>query len=78
MSLTFKVDGRNHILLIEFTYNNSYQAIIGVDPYEASYGRHCRSPMCWVEPEDSLMIGPELMRQITEEVTLTRDRILAV
>ena len=62
MSLTFKVDGRNHILLIEFTYNNSYQAIIGVAPYEASYGRPCRSPIYWVEQEDILMLGPELMR----------------
>ncbi|KAK9100492.1 hypothetical protein Scep_023922 [Stephania cephalantha] len=38
--------------LCEFAYNNSYQASIGMPPFEALYGRPCRSPACWVEPED--------------------------
>jgi len=35
--------------LVEFTYNNSYQASIGMAPYEALYGRKCRTPICWDE-----------------------------
>ena len=62
MSLTFKVNGRNHIPLIEFAYDNSYQVIIGVAPYEASYGKPCRSPIYWEVQEDILMLGPELIR----------------
>ena len=31
--------------LVEFTYNNSYQAGIQMAPYEALYGRPCKSPL---------------------------------
>ena len=34
-----------HLPLVEFTYNNSYQVTIGMPPYEALYGRKCRSPL---------------------------------
>ena len=40
-----------HLSLAEFTYNNSYQASIGMAPYDALYGRPCRSPLCWAEPD---------------------------
>ena len=36
-----------HLPLIEFLYNNSYHASIKMTPYEALYGRKCRSPLCW-------------------------------
>ena len=32
--------------LVEFTYNNSYHSSIGMAPYEALYGRRCRTPLC--------------------------------
>ena len=35
-----------YIPLMEFAYNNSYQFSIGMTPYEALYGRRCRTPMC--------------------------------
>ncbi|XP_050935184.1 uncharacterized protein LOC127143925 [Cucumis melo] len=35
--------------LMEFTYNNSYQATIRMTSFEALYGRCCRSPVCWGE-----------------------------
>ena len=36
-----------YILLIEFSYNNSYQSSIGMTPYKALYGWRCRTPVCW-------------------------------
>ncbi|GJX16329.1 putative reverse transcriptase domain-containing protein [Tanacetum coccineum] len=39
----------NHLPLVEFSYNNSYHASIKVAPFEALYGRKCRSPVCWAE-----------------------------
>ena len=36
-----------HLPLVEFAYKNSYQASIQMAPYEALYGRPCRSPICW-------------------------------
>ncbi|GJT01341.1 putative reverse transcriptase domain-containing protein [Tanacetum coccineum] len=39
----------NHLPLVEFSYNNSYHASIKAAPFEALYGRKCRSPVCWNE-----------------------------
>nr|GFA52488.1 putative reverse transcriptase domain-containing protein [Tanacetum cinerariifolium] len=38
-----------HLPLVEFSYNNSYHASIKVAPFEALYGRKCRSPVCWAQ-----------------------------
>jgi len=43
----FKGSWNDHLHLVEFSYNNNYQASIQMAPYEALYGRKCRSPMCW-------------------------------
>jgi len=45
--------------LVEFTYNNSYQASIGMAPFEAFYGRKCRTPLCWFQDGESVLIGLE-------------------
>jgi len=63
--------------LVEFTYNNSYQASIGMAPYEALYGRRCRTPLCWYQHGESILVGPELLQQTTEKVQLVRDRLRA-
>nr|GFC64440.1 reverse transcriptase domain-containing protein [Tanacetum cinerariifolium] len=39
----------NHLPLVEFSYNNNYHASIKAAPFEALYGRKCRSPICWTE-----------------------------
>ncbi|GKD00584.1 putative reverse transcriptase domain-containing protein [Tanacetum coccineum] len=39
----------NHLPLVEFSYNNSYHASIKAAPFEALYGRKCRSLVCWAE-----------------------------
>ncbi|GKB32228.1 putative reverse transcriptase domain-containing protein [Tanacetum coccineum] len=38
-----------HLPLVEFSYNNSYHASIKAAPFEALYGRKCRSLVCWAE-----------------------------
>ena len=45
--LEFKDNWVKHLSLVEFAYNNSYQASIGMDPYKALYGRKCRTSICW-------------------------------
>ena len=37
----------DHLPFVEFAYNNSYHSSIEMAPYEALYGRKCRSPLCW-------------------------------
>ena len=62
--------------LVEFAYNNSYQASIRIAPYEAFYGRPCRSPLCWTEEGESSIIGPDLIRDTSEKVSLIRQHLL--
>ena len=60
----------------EFAYNNSYQASIQMAPYEALYGRPCRSPLCWTEVGESSIIGPNLITDTSEKVSLIRQHLL--
>ena len=43
--IDFHGSWEEHIPLIEFAYNNNYQSTIGMAPYEALYGRPCRTPI---------------------------------
>ena len=75
--LDFQGSWMEHFPLIEFKYNNSFQSSIGMAPYEALYGRPCRSPMCWTESGKATLIGPELVQETTEKLRVIRDRLLA-
>ncbi|KAK8701276.1 hypothetical protein V6N13_019666 [Hibiscus sabdariffa] len=61
--------------LAEFAYNNSYHASIRMAPYEALYGRKCRTPICWTELYDRRTLGPELIRESEETIRLIRNRL---
>ena len=50
-----------HIPLFEFLYNNSFQSSFGMAPYEALYGRKCRTPLCLTELSEKKVIGPYLI-----------------
>ncbi|GJS11547.1 putative reverse transcriptase domain-containing protein [Tanacetum coccineum] len=63
-----------HLPLVEFSYNNSYHASIKAAPFEALYGRKCRSPVCWSEVGDSQLTGPELIRETTEKIIQIKNR----
>ncbi|GJW90860.1 putative reverse transcriptase domain-containing protein [Tanacetum coccineum] len=58
-----------HLPLVEFSYNNSYHASIKAAPFEALYGRKCRSPVCWSEVGDSQLTGPEMIQRQTENIS---------
>ncbi|GJX39046.1 putative reverse transcriptase domain-containing protein [Tanacetum coccineum] len=65
-----------HLPLVEFYYNKSYHASIKAAPFEALYGRKCRSPICWNEVGDSQLTGPELVRETTEKMVQIKNRLL--
>jgi len=46
-------------------------------PYEAFYGRKCRTPLCWYQDGEAVLVGPELLEQITKKVRMVRDRMQA-
>ncbi|GKC05994.1 putative reverse transcriptase domain-containing protein [Tanacetum coccineum] len=66
-----------HLPLIEFSYNNSYHASIKAAPFEALYGRKCRSPVCWAEVGDVQLTGPEIIHETTEKIMQIRQRLQA-
>ena len=73
--LDFKGNWSNHLSLVEFAYNNSYQASIGMAPYEALYGRPCRSLTCRLEAGESSLFGPEIVRKTTKKIQPIRERL---
>ena len=50
------------LTLAEFSYNNSYQESIRMAPFEALYGKKCRTPLNWVEVGDRGYFGPDFIR----------------
>ncbi|GJS21783.1 reverse transcriptase domain-containing protein [Tanacetum coccineum] len=66
-----------NLSLVEFSYNNSYHASIKATPFEALYGRKCRSPVCWAEVGDVQLTGPEIIHETTEKIVQIRQRLQA-
>nr|GEW03209.1 reverse transcriptase domain-containing protein [Tanacetum cinerariifolium]GEW46963.1 reverse transcriptase domain-containing protein [Tanacetum cinerariifolium] len=66
-----------HLPLCEFSYNNGYHASIKATPYEALYGRKCRSPMCWAEVGEAQLTDPKLIQETTKKIVLIQQRIQA-
>ena len=73
--LDFSGDWDEHLALIEFAYNNSFHSSIQMAPFEALYGRTCRSPICWDEVGEKQLIGPEIVQRTTDKMQLIRQRL---
>ena len=59
----------------EFSYNNSYQASLGMAPFEALYGRKCRTPLNWSETSERQIVGPDVINEAEEKVRIIRDNL---
>ncbi|GJT75710.1 putative reverse transcriptase domain-containing protein [Tanacetum coccineum] len=66
-----------HLPLVEFSYNNSYHTSIKAAPFEALYGRKCRSLVCWVEVEYNQLTGPKIIHETTKKIIQIKRRIQA-
>lgn len=73
--LEFQGTWDEYLPLAEFAYNNSYQASIQMAPYEALYGRKCRSPPCWDEIGERKIIGPDLIQETEQKIQIIRERL---
>jgi hypothetical protein len=52
----------------EFSYNNSYQESIEMAPFEALYGRRCRTPLNWSKPGERYFFRPDMVKETEEKV----------
>jgi hypothetical protein len=59
----------------EFSYNNSYQASLKMSPFEALYGKKCRTPLYWDQTGERQFFGPELIQEAGEQVRIIRENL---
>ncbi|TYJ96450.1 retrotransposon protein, putative, Ty3-gypsy sub-class [Cucumis melo var. makuwa] len=74
-ALEFSGSWDSHLHLMEFAYNNSFQATIGMASFEALYGKCCRSPIYWDEVGEQRLMGPELVQSTNEGIQKIRSRM---
>ncbi|XP_073119740.1 uncharacterized protein [Henckelia pumila] len=73
--LDFGASWQESLPLVEFSYNNSYRSSIGMDPFEALYGRKCRSPLFWDDLSEAPFTGPYMIRDMSDKVKLIQTRM---
>ena len=66
--LEFKDSWVDHLSLVEFAYNNSYQASIGMAPNEALSKRKCRTPICWDKFGERKLDDVELIEVTSKKI----------
>nr|AAM00970.1 Putative retroelement [Oryza sativa Japonica Group]ABB47126.1 retrotransposon protein, putative, Ty3-gypsy subclass [Oryza sativa Japonica Group] len=64
-----------HSQIDEFSYNNSYQASLQMAPFEALYGRKCRTPLFWDQTDERQLFGTEVLAEAEEKVRIIRERL---
>ena len=69
-TLTYTKNWEECLPLAEFAYNNSYQKSLQMAPFEALYGRRCRTPLNWLEPGERAIFGPDIVQEAEERVQL--------
>ncbi|KAJ4978703.1 hypothetical protein NE237_009483 [Protea cynaroides] len=71
----FKGSWDERLPLTEFAYNNSYQAIIQMSPYEALYGRKCQTPLFWNEVGERSIVGPKFIEESCRVVDIIKEGV---
>ena len=61
--------------LAEFSYNNSYQASLKMAPFEALYGRRCRTPLSWSQTGERKIFGSDLVVEAEEQVRVIQENL---
>jgi hypothetical protein len=61
--------------LAEFSYNNSYQASLKMAPFDALYGRRCRTLLNWSEAGERTLFGPNIVKDAEEKVQVIRENL---
>ena len=60
---------------MEFAYNNNYKSSISMAPYEALYGRRCRTLVCWTGLNEHKVISLDIVKDTEEKFQVIRQRL---
>ena len=74
--LTYGKDWENSLPYAELSYNNSYQSSLKMSPFEALYGRKCRTPLIWTEVGDRIIEGPDFIKEAEEKIAEIRENLM--
>ena len=73
--LTYGIDWEKSLSYAQFSNNKSYQASLGMSPFEVLYGRKCRTPFMWLEVEERTLLGPAFIKHSEERVAEIREKL---
>ena len=76
--LEFKGTWDEYIVLLEFAYNNHFHSSTSMAPYEALYGRKCRSPLYWDKEGTTILEGPDIIQNAVDKIDILKSRLKAV
>jgi hypothetical protein len=65
----------DYLPLVEFAYNNCYQASLKMSPFEVLYGRLCNTPVSWSNPVNKISIGPDMLKEMEQQVTQIKQNL---
>jgi transposase InsO family protein len=75
-ALQDKIGWYKRLLYAEFSYNN-YQGSLKMSPFEALYGRNCRTPLHWDQPGERQVFGPNILLEAEENIRMIRENLKA-
>jgi transposase InsO family protein len=59
----------------EFSYNNNYQASLKMSPFQALYGRSCRTLLQWDHPRKKASVSPEILLEAEENIKMVWENL---
>jgi hypothetical protein len=73
--ISFRKNLEKCLPFAEFSYNNSFQSSLGMAPFEALYGRKCRTLLNWSETGERQFFGPDMIKEAEDQVRIIRERL---
>jgi hypothetical protein len=67
----------DYMHLVEFAYNNEYHASLKMSPFKALYGRKCNTPVSWDNFADRVVVGPELLKEMEDQMIKIKQNLKA-
>jgi hypothetical protein len=73
--LTYGSDWEKSLSYAEFSYSNNFQASLKIAPFEALYGRKCRTPLMWSKVGERTFFGLATIVEAEENVAKVRENL---